>query len=172
MLQSAYMIRRLKKDVLDQLPDKRRQMIHLDVEQKSINEINRAIAKGRQGGDDGGGACHTGDDFESMMEKVVGYRPCDSKPGAFNDYMDQLDEEGKEDSDMGGFMVAYRLTGEAKVKGVCEFVETLYENGAKFLIFAHHTSVITELEKFVQSKKIGYVRIDGKVSFEKRHERV
>ncbi len=39
-------------------------------------------------------------------------------------------------------MSAYRLTGEAKIKGCCEFIETLYENGAKFLIFAHHKSVM------------------------------
>ena len=50
---------------------------------------------------------------------------------------------------MGSFMVAYRLTGEAKVKGVCEFIETLFENGAKFLIFAHHKAVIDELQKFL-----------------------
>ena len=70
---------------------------------------------------------------------------------------------------MGGFMVAYRLTGEAKVKGVGEFLETLHENGAKFLVFAHHKSVLDELEKFLNSKKIKHVRIDGKVSLEKRH---
>ena len=46
---------------------------------------------------------------------------------------------------MGSFMTAYRLTGEAKVKGVCEFTETLADNGAKFLVFAHHQSVMNEL---------------------------
>ena len=69
-------------------------------------------------------------------------------------------------------MVAYRLTGESKVKGVCEFIETLSENGAKFLIFAHHRSVMDELQNFLKQKKIGHVRIDGSVPPEKRHERV
>ena len=69
-------------------------------------------------------------------------------------------------------MTAYRLTGMAKVKGVCEFIETLSENGAKFLIFAHHISVMDELQKFLKQKKIGHVRIDGTVPPEKRHERV
>ena len=73
---------------------------------------------------------------------------------------------------MGSFMVAYRLTGEAKVKGVCEFVETLFDNGAKFLIFAHHQSVVEVISKFLLEKKIGHVRIDGKVRPEQRHERV
>ena len=56
---------------------------------------------------------------------------------------------GAEDNAMGSFMVAYRLTGEAKVKGVCEFIETLFENGAKFLVFAHHKAVMDELQKFL-----------------------
>ena len=58
-------------------------------------------------------------------------------------------------------MVAYRLTGEAKVKGVCEFIETLSENGAKFLIFAHHRNVMDEIQSFLKQKKIGHVHIDG-----------
>ena len=69
-------------------------------------------------------------------------------------------------------MVAYRLTGESKVKGVCEFLETLVENGAKFLIFAHHQSVMDEIESMMKHKKVGCVRIDGKVQTETRHERV
>ena len=64
------MIRRLKKDVLDQLPDKRRQMIKIDVEKKYIKDINKAMAaQGGMGGSD------TMNDLASMMQKVVGYKP-------------------------------------------------------------------------------------------------
>ena len=69
-------------------------------------------------------------------------------------------------------MTAFRLTGESKVKGVCEFLETLADNGAKFLVFAHHQSVMDSIQKEFQQKKIGHVRIDGKVSAENRHDRV
>ena len=41
------MIRRLKKDVLDQLPDKRRQMIEIAVDQKKLKEINEVLANMR-----------------------------------------------------------------------------------------------------------------------------
>ena len=34
-------------------------------------------------------------------------------------------------------MQAYRLTGESKVEDVCDFLETLCDAGAKFLIFAY-----------------------------------
>ena len=69
-------------------------------------------------------------------------------------------------------MRAYRLTGEAKVQGCTEFIETLIENGAKFLVFGHHKSVLDHLENFVKKKRVGYVRIDGSVPVEKRHNRV
>jgi len=59
-------------------------------------------------------------------------------------------------------MQAYRLTGLAKVDGICEFIETLAENGAKFLIFAHHVTVIDSIEAFVKRKRIGSVKIDGR----------
>jgi len=42
-------------------------------------------------------------------------------------------------------MVAYRLTGLSKIEGVCDFIETLTENGAKFLVFAHHKCMLDAL---------------------------
>ena len=51
-------------------------------------------------------------------------------------------------------------------------METLTDAGAKFLVFAHHMSVMDKLELFLKKKKIGYVRIDGKVKTEERHNRV
>ena len=39
-------------------------------------------------------------------------------------------------------MQAYKLTGESKVEGVCDFMETLCDAGAKFLVFAHHLTVM------------------------------
>jgi len=44
VLQKMFMIRRLKKDVLDQLPDKRRQMIEVATNDKLVNQLNKALA--------------------------------------------------------------------------------------------------------------------------------
>ena len=62
--------------------------------------------------------------------------------------------------------MAYRMTGEAKVDGITEFLETLIENNCKFMVFAHHQAVMDALEAFVQKSKVEYVRIDGKVGVE------
>ena len=38
------------------------------------------------------------------------------------------------------------MSGEAKVKGVNAFIETLLDNETKFIVFAHHYSVLDRLE--------------------------
>ena len=43
-------------------------------------------------------------------------------------------------------MEAYRLTGQAKVEGVKDFIENLVKNEVKFLLFAHHIKVLDQLE--------------------------
>ena len=48
LLSSSIMIRRLKKDVLHELPDKRRQMIEVAVDSKAISEINKVLAQMRE----------------------------------------------------------------------------------------------------------------------------
>jgi SWI/SNF-related matrix-associated actin-dependent regulator of chromatin subfamily A-like protein 1 len=69
-------------------------------------------------------------------------------------------------------MKAYRLTGMSKINGCCDFIETLVENGAKFLVFAHHQDVLDGIENCLLKKKVGCMRICGKTPMEKRHQRV
>ena len=51
-------------------------------------------------------------------------------------------------------MSAYRLSGEAKLEGICEFLDNLIDNECKFLIFAHHHSVLDGLEDYIVKKKL------------------
>ena len=67
---------------------------------------------------------------------------------------------------------AYCLTGNAKIKGILEFTETLIENKCKYMIFAHHFEVLDAIEDQVVRKKVSYVRIDGKIEINKRYEAV
>jgi SWI/SNF-related matrix-associated actin-dependent regulator 1 of chromatin subfamily A len=48
-------------------------------------------------------------------------------------------------------MMAYKLTGDSKVAGITDFMETLIENNCKFIVFAHHQSVMDSLEQFVRA---------------------
>ena len=58
-------------------------------------------------------------------------------------------------------MEAYKLTGQAKIEGIKEFIENLIENDVKFLLFAHHTNILDAYEEFCIKKSIKYIRIDG-----------
>jgi tryptophan synthase alpha subunit len=51
-----------------------------------------------------------------------------------------------EETENNAFMTAYRLSGEAKVEGSLEFIDTLLEAGAKFLLFAHHKNILDAYE--------------------------
>lgn len=69
-------------------------------------------------------------------------------------------------------MQAYSLSGEAKVKGVNAFIETLLDNETKFIVFAHHYAVLDRLEDTMVKQKVNYIRIDGRIDIHKRYEAV
>lgn len=75
-------------------------------------------------------------------------------------------------------MSAYRLTGEAKVRGCIDFIDNLLESGCKFLLFAHHLSVLDSFQKYLISKQATskfccqHIRIDGRTKVEDRHKLV
>ena len=68
----------------------------------------------------------------------------------------------------------WQLTGDAKLPQVQDYMHELIEMEIKFLVFAHHQSVLNALEAFVRAhpKLPGYMRIDGSTPAEKRQENV
>ncbi len=58
----------------------------------------------------------------------------------FSDYlaMHGGGDSDQEEKNENTFMIAYNLTGQAKVAGITDFMETLIENNCKFMVFAHH----------------------------------
>ena len=66
----------------------------------------------------------------------------------FSSYLQGVTSENEAKTE-NTFMQAYRLTGESKVAGVTDFMETLIDNNCKFIVFAHHISVIDQLEAYV-----------------------
>ena len=70
------------------------------------------------------------------------------------------------------FMEAYKLTGQAKIPGVKDFVNNLLSNNVKFLLFAHHIHNMDCYEEFLKEKGVGYIRIDGSTKHDQRYARV
>ncbi|XP_058083597.1 uncharacterized protein LOC131231432 isoform X5 [Magnolia sinica] len=55
----------------------------------------------------------------------------------------------------------YNDSSEAKIPAVLDYLGTVIEAGCKFLIFAHHQSMINSIHQFLLKKKVGCIRIDG-----------
>jgi len=101
------MIRRLKKDVLSELPQKRRQKVEIQTDNKIIRQISVLLAKTKKL-----------DDFDLSTFKK-------------NSIVEKEDEEedNKEGEDsLNTFNKAYKLTGDAKLKGICEYLNDLIES--------------------------------------------
>ncbi|KAF7683303.1 SWI/SNF-related matrix-associated actin-dependent regulator of chromatin subfamily A-like protein 1 [Astathelohania contejeani] len=65
-------------------------------------------------------------------------------------------------------MQQYKEAGELKVEGVKEYITNLLEKKIKFLVFAHHQSVLDELEEFIIGTGVGFIKIDGRTAGNQR----
>ena len=159
------MIRRLKKDVLSQLPPKKRQKIEISTDSKIIKKLKILMEK-------------TSKKFEKLLGTQIeleklGINIEDLKKEKDKEKEKEEDEKNKEEeSVLNKFNKAYCMTGQAKIPGICDYVNYLVDNSCKFLIFAHHTEILDSIEEVIINDKISYIRIDGKVPVEKRQDLV
>lgn len=130
-MKATVMIRRLKKDVLSELPVKRRQQVFLDLAEKDMRQINALFRE-----------------LEVVKSKI---KASQSKEEAESLKFSQKHLINK----------IYTDSAEAKIPAVLDYVGTVIEAGCKFLIFAHHQPMIDSIHQFLQKKKVGCIRIDG-----------
>ena len=159
------MIRRLKKDVLSQLPPKKRQKIEIATDSKIIKRLKIFMEKSSK-----------------KFEELLGTQIELDKLGINADDInisnkkekdsDNKSKDNEEESILNKFNKAYSMTGEAKLPGIRDYVNYLVDNSCKFLIFAHHSEVLDAIEDVIIDDKIGYIRIDGKVAIDKRQDLV
>ncbi|KAL4579183.1 hypothetical protein LXL04_015320 [Taraxacum kok-saghyz] len=131
LMKATLMIRRLKKDVLTELPVKRRQQVFLDLADKDMKQINALFRE-----------------LEALKLKI---KVCKSK------------EEGESLKFNEKHIInkIYTESAEAKVPAVLDYLGTVLEAGCKFIVFAHHQSMIDSIHQLLLKKKVGCIRIDG-----------
>lgn len=131
LMKATVMIRRLKKDVLSELPVKRRQQVFLDLADKDMRQINALFCE-----------------LEVIKSKI---KACKSK------------EEGESLKFNEKHIInkIYTESAEAKIPAVLEYLGTVIEAGCKFIVFAHHQSMIESIHQLLVKKKVGCIRIDG-----------
>ncbi|XP_056168318.1 uncharacterized protein LOC115690629 isoform X3 [Syzygium oleosum] len=162
LMKATVMIRRLKKEVLSELPVKRRQQcfyllswgsfclilmmsissyisfcrplfqVFLDLANKDMKRINALFCE-----------------LKVIKERI---KACTSKEEA----------ESLKFSEKNLITKIYTDSAEAKIPAVLDYLETVVEAGCKFLIFAHHQPMIEAIHEFLlKKKKVGCIRIDG-----------
>jgi SWI/SNF-related matrix-associated actin-dependent regulator 1 of chromatin subfamily A len=145
VLSNTVMIRRLKSDVLRQLPAKVRQKVEIAVNAAHCRKIKKLY-------------------FE--IKKKQEY---------FQEVVQNLGTEEAEQAirKLGVDMFisrAYSLTALAKQQGVCEYVSYLVQNDCKFIVFGHHLDMLDAIENQVIKEKAKYIRIDGSTPQERRQQ--
>ncbi|KAH0993205.1 hypothetical protein GBA52_004688 [Prunus armeniaca] len=133
LMKATVMIRRLKNDVLSELPVKRRQQVFLDLAEKDMKQINALFRE-----------------LEVVKAKI---KACQTK--------EEVDSLKFAEKNL--INKIYTDSAEAKIPAVLDYLGTVIEAGCKFLVFAHHQSMIDSIYQFLLKKKVGCIRIDGSI---------
>ncbi|CAM8977140.1 unnamed protein product [Rhodiola kirilowii] len=147
LLKLTVMIRRLKEHVLVQLPPKRRQIVRVLL---SKSDIASAFACTNVKGDEVSNKAVNDGDESQLTDARDGY------PEALVD-------------------LSYQQRGIAKLSAFCQWmslhpiiaeaenseISDIHTFSRKMIIFAHHHKVLDGVERFIDEKGVGYIRIDG-----------
>ena len=136
------MVRRLKCDVLHELPAKQRMVVPINITDKAMIKTNQQLINDLK-------------DTRMSIAELVGD---DQRSASF---------EAK-----AMFMQAYQASGIAKAQAVADYlVDWIAGAGTqKVLVFAHHKCVMDILELAISKhlKGVGHIRIDGSVAANER----
>uniref|UniRef100_A0A3P9B361 Zinc finger RANBP2-type containing 3 n=1 Tax=Maylandia zebra TaxID=106582 RepID=A0A3P9B361_9CICH len=134
---SQIMIRRLKADVLSQLPPKIRQRIPFDLPKEAAKEASASFAE-----------------WERLMKSMGSGAATTDTP--FTEVMGLVTQ-------------MYKQTAIAKAGAVKDYIKMMLEaEQLKFLVFAHHLTMLQACTEAVIEAKAGYIRIDGSVPSSER----
>ncbi|XP_033471700.1 DNA annealing helicase and endonuclease ZRANB3 isoform X2 [Epinephelus lanceolatus] len=134
---SEIMIRRLKAEVLSQLPPKIRQRIPFDLPKEAAKEASASFA-----------------DWERLMKGLGSGVAAMDNP--FTQVMSLVTQ-------------MYKQTAIAKAGAVKDYIKMMLEaEQLKFLVFAHHLTMLQACTEAAIEAKAGYIRIDGSVPSSER----
>ncbi|XP_078494415.1 SWI/SNF-related matrix-associated actin-dependent regulator of chromatin subfamily A-like protein 1 [Ciona intestinalis] len=84
-----------------------------------------------------------------------------------------VNQKGLSAAEKHGILLQYfNETAKFKLPGIKSYVLDLLEGGHKFLLFAHHKSVLDSVEIDLNKKGCDYIRIDGSTPSERRQTEV
>lgn len=155
-LRETCMVRRLKTEVLTELPAKRRSVIELPA-----NGNTRVIAAEQKAA-----AFHA--DTLSELKAAVELAKVSDDPEVYEKAVARLKEAAT--VHFTEISALRKATAIAKAPLVAQHIRDSVENGSKIIVFAHHHEVIDTLTEELED--IGCVKLDGRDSMEARNDAV
>jgi len=154
------MIRRKKKDVLTELPDKEYSFVSLEMDNEkeyneAMNDFINYIKKG----------------VEINLRKELRKYFTEDSPIEINDYkLKKLqDEKVKTSNALTHFEILKQLAVKGKFKALIEWIENFLESGEKLVLFCEHVQTVEDIANYF--KKVS-VYIHGGVSTANRNKAV
>ncbi|XP_069022516.1 DNA annealing helicase and endonuclease ZRANB3 isoform X2 [Embiotoca jacksoni] len=139
---SQIMIRRLKAEVLSQLPPKIRQRIPFDLPKEAAKEAAAGVAQWER------------------LTRGLGSGVAGATDNPFTEVVSLVTQ-------------MYKQTAIAKAGAVKDYIKMMLEaEQLKFLVFAHHLTMLQACTEAVVEAKAGYIRIDGSVPSSERMQLV
>ncbi|XP_048337388.2 uncharacterized protein LOC107431494 isoform X2 [Ziziphus jujuba] len=176
LMKATLMIRRLKKDVLSELPTKRRQQVFVDLAEKDMKQI-KALFRELEVVKQKIKACKSKEEVDSLkfseknLINKIYIDSAEAKIPAVLDYLATVVEVG---SNL--LISSVNLSNMFISESTCQnfycyssfllhcmtcWKAPLLAAGCKFLIFAHHQLMIDSIHQSLLKKKVGCIRIDG-----------
>ena len=155
----AFMLRRLKRDVLATLPSKTEALVYVPMSKTQI-ELSRqllisggdvlgSLAKATSEGKEGGAAAEK--DWTQVQSLLLSLRKCCNHPQLFGSWMGEISQNIGEDL----------ATSSGKLATLGLLLDQLLPAGNRVVLFSGWTSMLDIIEKYMQSKNIEYCRLDG-----------
>lgn len=158
-LRSTVMVRRVKKDVLKELPPKRRQVVELPTNGAGADVVaNEAAAWAAQ---------------EASLEALIAAVEL-AKASAEESVYDEAVQRLREGASH-AFTEISRIRHEtalAKVPAALEFIADASESGDKLVVFGHHKDVLAEVVEGLRERKVSVVMVTGDTSMTERQAAV
>jgi len=160
LLREHVMIRRLKKDVMKELPPKTRSLVHLLISTPSSRR--KAAEMHLDQGSSAGGDAPAGGGVEASEEVHA-----ESSSGSFHLGFEGQVEDGGVQTAGEGVKTLYQQVALAKLPSALQWLACLMRSvgeGEKVVVFAHHRRVMNALHKWALDADVPHVRLDGETS--------
>jgi SNF2-related domain/Helicase conserved C-terminal domain len=179
LLAGSLMIRRLKVDILSELPKKIRTIVRVEIEDQAQKEElayllsvvkvmeeqkklkrQRVRAENRVIGLDNDDASDEEAKRRAKLPSEVFTKQNDGK------------NQNREFPDKKAVLLElFTKSGVAKVEGVIPHIGTFLDDimSGKLLVFAHHRNVLDKIEEYLKERGTSFIRIDGGVQGKDRH---